>query len=98
MPGSGPLRNVDESYIHAFKGCALINKFIVVGLLLIAAMPTAALADITGTATATDGDTLEIRGTRYGSTASTPQRAASFASGTARITGMVSRPPPSWMI
>jgi endonuclease YncB( thermonuclease family) len=64
MPGSGPLRNVAESYIHAFKGCALINKFIVVGLLLIAAMPTAALADITGTATVIDGDTLEIRGTR----------------------------------
>jgi endonuclease YncB( thermonuclease family) len=42
----------------------LINKFIVVGLLLIAAIPTAALADITGTATVIDGDTLEIRGTR----------------------------------
>jgi endonuclease YncB( thermonuclease family) len=64
MPGSGPLRKVAETYIHAFKGCALINKFIVVGLLLIAAIPTAALADITGTATVIDGDTLEIRGTR----------------------------------
>jgi endonuclease YncB( thermonuclease family) len=64
MLGGGLLRKVADTYIHAFKGCALINKFIVVGLLLIAAMPTAALADITGTATAIDGDTLEIRGTR----------------------------------
>jgi hypothetical protein len=62
---------------------------LIFGLLL----PSVALADITGTVTVVDGDTLEIRGTSYGSRASTLRRAVSFASGAARITGAASRPP-----
>jgi hypothetical protein len=53
-----------------------------------------ALSDITGNVIVADGDPGHQNATDF--TTSTPGRAASFAGGTARITGVVGRPP--WMI
>jgi hypothetical protein len=58
-------------------------------------LPAAALADAIGKAIVADGDTLEIRGTK--TRLRRPGETASFAGGTARITGVVGKPQ-SWMI
>jgi hypothetical protein len=58
-------------------------------------LPAAALAGAIGNVIVVEGDTLEIRGTKI--RLRRPGERPAFAGGTARITGVVGRPPP-WMI